>query len=67
NACIESFHSILKKELVYQTKFHTRKQAYEAIQTYIELEYNRIRIHSTLNYKSPYWFEKAYYEKLQIS
>ncbi|WP_410772661.1 IS3 family transposase, partial [Fontibacillus sp. BL9] len=41
NACIESFHSILKKELVYQTKFHTRKQAYEAIQTYIELEYNR--------------------------
>jgi transposase InsO family protein len=67
NACIESFHSVLKKELVYQTKFRTRKQAYEAINGYIELEYNRIRIHSTLGYKSPYWFEKEYYEQLQAS
>ncbi len=67
NACIESFHSILKKELVYQTKFRTRKQAYEAIHGYIEIDYNRIRIHSTLGYKSPYRFEKNYYEQLQVS
>jgi putative transposase len=67
NACIESFHSVLKKELVYQTKFRTRKQAYEALNGYIDLEYNRIRIHSTLGYISPYWFEKRYYEQLQVS
>jgi putative transposase len=67
NACIESFHSILKKELVYQTKFRTRKQAYEAIHGYIDLDYNRIRIHGTLGNKSPYWFEKMYYEQLQTS
>lgn len=67
NACIESFHSVLKKELVYQTKFRTRKQAYKALNGYIELEYNRIRIHSTLGYKSPVSFEKLYYQQLQVS
>lgn len=67
NACIESFHSVLKKELVYQTKFRTRKQAYEALNGYIDLEYNRIRIHSSIGYKSPYWFEKQYYEQIQVS
>lgn len=67
NACIESFHSILKKELVYQTKFRTRKQAYEAIHGYIDIDYNRIRIHSTLGNLSPYWFEKRYYEQLQVT
>ncbi|SDY03893.1 Transposase InsO and inactivated derivatives, partial [Paenibacillus sp. CF384] len=46
NACIEAFHSVMKKELIYQTKFKTRKQAYDAIYEYIELEYNRMRIHS---------------------
>ncbi|MFC5652933.1 IS3 family transposase, partial [Paenibacillus solisilvae] len=41
--------------------------AYDALHGYIELEYNRIRIHSTLGYKSPYAFEKSYYEQLQVS
>lgn len=67
NACIESFHSILKKELVYQTKFRTRQQARDAIIGYIEVDYNRIRIHSTIGYKSPYQYEKMYYEQLQVS
>jgi transposase InsO family protein len=67
NACIESFHSSLKRELVYQTKFRTRKQAYDALNGYIELEYNRIRSHSTLGLKSPAQFEKLYYQQLQAS
>ncbi|SMF89959.1 Transposase InsO and inactivated derivatives [Paenibacillus uliginis N3/975] len=29
NACIESFHSVLKKELIYCKKFKTRQQAYD--------------------------------------
>lgn len=65
NACIESFHSILKKELVYQTKFKTRKQAYDAIYEYIEFDYNRIRIHSTIGYLTPHQYEKRYYEQQQ--
>jgi putative transposase len=63
NASIESFHSVLKKELVYLTKFKTRRQAYDALYEYIELEYNRIRIHSAIGGVSPYWYEKKYYEQ----
>jgi transposase InsO family protein len=61
NACIESFHSVLKKELVY------RKQAYDALREYIDIEYNRIRIHSTIGYLSPHKFEKRFFEQLQTS
>jgi transposase InsO family protein len=63
NACIESFHSTLKKELVYQTKFKTRKQAEKELYTYIEFDYNRLRLHSTLGYKTAHRFEQMYYEK----
>lgn len=66
NACIEAFHSVIKKELIYQTKFKTRKQAYDAIYEYIELEYNRIRIHSTIGYLTPHACEKRYYEQQQV-
>jgi transposase InsO family protein len=67
NACIESFHSIIKKELIYQTKFKTRKQAYDAIYGYIELDYNRIRIHSTIDYLTPHQCEKRYYEQQRVA
>lgn len=67
NACIESFHSIIKKELIYLTKYKTRQQAYNAINTYIELEYNRIRIHSSIGYLTPHLCEKRYYEQHQIA
>lgn len=63
NACIESFHSTLKKELVYQTKFKTRKQATNALYWYIEFDYNRLRLHSTLGYKTAHRYEQMYYEK----
>jgi len=67
NACIEAFHSVIKKELVYQTKFRTRKQAYDAIYTYIEFDYNRIRIHSSIGYTTPHLCEKRYYEQHQVA
>ena len=63
NACIESFHSTLKKELVYQMKFKTRKQAVDELYKYIEFYYNRARRHSTLGYTTPHRFEQHYYEK----
>jgi transposase InsO family protein len=61
NAVIEAFHSILKRELVYQTKFVTRQEAYEEIYAYIEFYYNRKRAHSSLGYFSPDYFEAQYY------
>lgn len=53
NACIESFHSVLKRELIYLEKFETREQARKRIFEYITCFYNGVRIHSTLGYKSP--------------
>lgn len=60
NACIESFHSVLKKEFIYCTKFHTKAQAQQEIFEYIELFYNRKRIHGSLGYLSPEQFEALY-------
>ena len=49
----ESFFSALKNELVYRTVFPTRKQAHRAIARYIEVFYNRRRLHSGLGYRTP--------------
>ena len=53
NACIESFHSVLKKEEVYPTTYHTFEEAQTALFEYIESFYNRKRRHSALDYKTP--------------
>ncbi len=60
NAVIESFHGVLKRELVHLSTFSTRKQAKLEIFEYIECFYNRKRIHSTLGYLSPDQFERMY-------
>ena len=61
NACIESYHSALKRELVYLTKFKNKQEAKEQIYRYLEFFYNRKRIHSYLGYVSPDQFERLYY------
>ena len=53
NACIESFHSVLKKEEIYTTTYHTFEEAKNALFEYIESFYNRKRRHSALDYKTP--------------
>ncbi len=57
NAAMESFWSSLKRELVHRTQFATRAQARAAIFEWIEIFYNRQRLHSALDYKSPVDFE----------
>jgi putative transposase len=64
NACIESFHSVLKKEFVYCTKFRTKAQAHQEMFEYIELFYNRKRIHGSIGYLSPNQFEAMFYKKV---
>ncbi len=54
NALAESFFAALKNELVHRHIFPTRKSARTAIAGYIEMFYNRLRIHSTLGYKTPH-------------
>jgi putative transposase len=53
NAMAESFFGALKNELVYRTSFATRAHARRAIVRYIEVFYNRKRLHSGLDYKTP--------------
>ena len=58
NAVAESFFSTLKVELVHDKCFVTADQARAAIFEYIEVFYNRQRLHSTLGYKTPAEYEK---------
>lgn len=60
NACIESFHATIKKELIYRYKWETREGAIKAIGHYINQFYNTRRRHSTLGYVSPVDFEQSY-------
>jgi len=57
NAPQESFWGKLKTELTHHHRFATREQARRAIFDYIEVFYNRRRLHSSLGYKSPEQFE----------
>jgi len=56
NAITESFFSTLKKELIYLTSFDNREQAANEIFEFIEIFYNRKRLHSALGYLSPVEF-----------
>jgi len=56
NACMESFFATLKAECADRT-FTTRQEARTAIFEYIEIWYNRERLHSTLGYQSPLEYE----------
>ena len=53
NAMAESFHGALKNELVYRTAYPTRRHARTDIAEYIEVFYNRQRLHSALGYRTP--------------
>lgn len=60
NACIESFHSVIKKELIYLEKFKTRERARKRIFEYITCFYNGKRIHSSIGYHTPIEYERMY-------
>ena len=53
NACIESFHAILKKEEVNHVQYIDYESAKVALFKFIEGWYNRKRIHGSLDYKTP--------------
>ena len=58
-AYAESFFHTLKVELTHRHRFKTRAEAQGAIFEYIEVWYNRQRMHSALGYKSPVSYELA--------
>jgi transposase InsO family protein len=60
NAVIESFWGKLKTEMVNHRRFATKEQARVAIFEYIEMFYNRKRLHAALGYVSPVEFESRF-------
>ncbi len=54
---MESFWSTLKTELVNHESYATREEARRSIFEYIEVFYNRKRLHSSIGYQSPEQFE----------
>ncbi|OJY96063.1 MAG: transposase [Lysobacterales bacterium 69-70] len=60
NAAMESWNHSLKVEAIHGERLATRKQAKDLVFEYIEVDYNRNRLHSTLGYISPEQFERAH-------
>ena len=67
NSMAESFFAALKNELIYRTAFTTRQSARRAIVEYIEVFYNRIRLHSGLGYRPPNEVHDAYRSEQQAA
>lgn len=53
NALAESFNAAVKVERVHRTVYPTRRKARDDIARYIEIRYNRKRLHSALGYRTP--------------
>jgi putative transposase len=63
NAAIESYHATLEKDLLRRRSFRIRQEARTALFDYLEVFYNRERLHSTLGYRSPEEYEHDHYER----
>jgi transposase InsO family protein len=64
NAPVESFFKTLKEELCGHRSFRSRREARTAIFEYIEVFYNRVRLHSTLGYCPPDEYEHIRQQKV---
>jgi len=60
NACIESFHALIKREWINRFKILDYRHAYRLIFEYIEAFYNTVRIHSHCGYLSPNQYEERF-------
>jgi len=64
NACIESFHALIKREWLNRFRIRDCAHAHTPVFEYIEAFYNTVRIHSHCDYMPPDQFERLY-EKVQ--
>ncbi|WP_285816053.1 integrase core domain-containing protein, partial [Thomasclavelia cocleata] len=60
NACIESYHAVIKREWLNRFKIMNYKHAYQLVFEYLEGFYNTVRIHSHCDYLSPNEYEMRY-------
>lgn len=67
NACIESFHALIKREWLNRFVIKDIHQAHSLVFEYINMFYNTRRIHSFCGYSSPEEYEHKYYRKLYVA
>lgn len=65
NACIESFHSLIKREWTNRFRITDYSHAYRLVFEYIEAFYNTVRVHSHCGYCSPNQYEKQYLDRME--
>jgi Transposase and inactivated derivatives len=64
NSCVEGFFASLKKECIYKRKYNTMKEVEHDLFEYIELFYNRKRLHRTLGYLSPVEYRMQHRDRI---
>jgi len=67
NAFAESFMKTLKAEEVYLKEYKTYDEAYNNIKQFIEIVYNKKRLHSGIGYLPPEEFEQEVLNTIKIS
>ena len=67
NAFAESFFKTLKTALIYHYKYNIHNEAELSVFEYIEVWYNRKRLHSSLGYQTPLEYEYKYYQILNVA
>lgn len=67
NAVAESFFSTLKLELIYTREWGTHDELKTALFEYIEVFYNRQRLHSTIDYSTPFEYDLSYANTLKAA
>lgn len=65
NACIESFHALIKREWLGRFRITDYSHAGRLVFEYIEAFYNTVRLHSHCGYRSPAEYEKEYLERME--
>ncbi len=67
NAFAESFMKTLKAEEAYLKEYKTFEEAYNNIKEFIDIVYNKKRLHSSIGYMPPEEFEKEVLNTIKIS
>ena len=67
NAFAESFMKTLKAEEVYLKEYNTFEEAYNNIKEFIDIVYNKKRLHSSIGYVPPEEFEEEVLNTIKIS
>ena len=67
NACIESFHALIKREWLNWFKIRDMDHAHQLVFEYIEAFYNSTRIHGHCDYQSPNDYEDNYRKSIEAN